>query len=304
MDVTARGEAEEAVAAFLGYLRRRGHPVATQRQYGRYLKLFAEWAGERELEAITARDIELGYLGEWHDEWERKDGRAPSENTTRNHIQALRALYKFLERFDFLKAPNPMTRIEAPKIKRRGVKPWLRPDEEDALLAAHTNVREQVVVWFLRFTGVRWGEAMTLRQKDVDLVTGSISITHSKTDNGIRQVPILPELRPVIARWYAFLEERGLRDPNLPFFTTRLRNPMTEQQAIVLTKRVAARAGVQPVSPHGLRRTFGSSLINQGVRLEVVSKLLGHGSTTVTEQSYAELLNATIVQEVMRIVAA
>jgi site-specific recombinase XerD len=303
MDVTATGKVEEARAAFLGYLRRRGHPVATQRQYGRYLRLFAQWAGERELEAITARDIELGYLGQWHDEWERKNGRPPSDNTTRNHIQALRALYKFLERFDFLKAPNPMTRIEAPKIKRRGVKPWLRADEEDALLAAHRNVREQIVIWFLRFTGVRWGEAMALRQKDVDLATGLIAVTHSKTDNGIRQVPILPELRPVIARWYAFLEERGLRDPNLSFFTTRLRKPMTKQQAIVLTKRVAARAGLQPVSPHTLRRTFGSSLINQGVRLEVVSKLLGHGSTTVTEQSYAELLNATIVEEVMRIVA-
>jgi site-specific recombinase XerD len=297
------GTTEAAVSAFLGYLRRRGHPAGTQRQYGRYLKLFARWAGDRELDAITARDIELEYLGQWHDEWERKHGRAPSENTKRNHIQALRALYKFLERFDFLKAPNPMTRIEAPKIKRRGVKPWLRPDEEDALLAAHTNVREHVLIWFLRFTGVRWGEAMALRQKDVELATGSISVRHSKTDNGIRQVPIFPELRPVIDRWFAYLAERGLRDPNLPFFTTRFRNPITEQQAIVLTKRVARRAGVQPVSPHALRRTFGSSLINQGVRLEVVSKLLGHGSTTVTEQSYAELLNATIVEEVMRIVA-
>jgi site-specific recombinase XerD len=303
MDEKHSCKAEEAVSAFLGYLRRRGHPVGTQRQYGRYLKLFAQWAGDQELDAITARDIELGYLGQWHDEWERTQGRAPSENTKRNHIQALRALYKFLERFDFLNAPNPMTKIEAPKVKRRGVKPWLRPDEDDALLAAHTNVREQIVIWFLRFTGVRWGEAMALRQKDVDLAAGSISVAHSKTDNGIRQLPILPELRPAIVRWFAYLDDRGLRDPHLPFFTTRFRKPMTEQQAIVLTKRVAARAGIQPVSPHTLRRTFGSSLINQGLRLEVVSKLLGHGSTTVTEQSYAELLHATIVEEVMRIVA-
>jgi site-specific recombinase XerD len=199
-------KAEEAVSAFLGYLRRRGHPIGTQRQYGRYLKLFAQWAGDQELDAITARDIELGYLGQWHDEWERTQGRAPSENTKRNHIQALRALYKFLERFDFLNAPNPMTKIEAPKVKRRGVKPWLRPDEDDALLAAHTNVREQIVIWFLRFTGVRWGEAMALRQKDVDLAAGSISVAHSKTDNGIRQLPILPELRPAIVRWFAYRE--------------------------------------------------------------------------------------------------
>ncbi|CAN5167850.1 hypothetical protein BH18ACT14_BH18ACT14_06940 [soil metagenome] len=93
MDATDTGGSQEAVSAFLGYLRRRGHPVGTQRQYGRYLNLFAQWAGDREPDAITAREIELDYLGQWHDEWERKNGRAPSDNTMRNHIQALRALY-------------------------------------------------------------------------------------------------------------------------------------------------------------------------------------------------------------------
>ena len=51
------------------------------------------------------------------------------------------------------------------------------------------------------------------------------------------------------------------------------------------------------ISPHTLRRTFGSDLINRGLRLETVSKLLGHSSTTITERAYAQLLAPTIRRE-------
>ena len=51
------------------------------------------------------------------------------------------------------------------------------------------------------------------------------------------------------------------------------------------------------VSPHTLRRTFGSDLINRGLRLETVSKLLGHSNTTITERAYAQLLAPTIRRE-------
>jgi integrase/recombinase XerD len=81
---------------------------------------------------------------------------------------------------------------------------------------------------------------------------------------------------------------------------------MHAQFAWRVVKRVAERASVRldpnggsSISPHTLRRTLGSDLLNRGVRLEVVSKLLGHASTTITEQAYAELLDATIAAEVL-----
>ena len=55
------------------------------------------------------------------------------------------------------------------------------------------------------------------------------------------------------------------------------------------------------VTPHTLRRTFGSDLLNRGLRLEVVSKLLGHASTVVTERAYAELLDDTMRRELLRV---
>jgi integrase len=58
---------------------------------------------------------------------------------------------------------------------------------------------------------------------------------------------------------------------------------------------------VSTITPHTLRRTFGSDLLNKGLRLEVVSRLLGHSSTVVTERAYAELLGATIRDELFAV---
>lgn len=94
-----------------------------------------------------------------------------------------------------------------------------------------------------------------------------------------------------------------------------------------LIKRVAARAGVRPIqctckstsayrhdtgcprtragenrseiSPHTLRRSFASDLLNRGVRLEVVSKLLGHASVAVTQKAYATHLDDTARRELL-----
>jgi site-specific recombinase XerD len=87
---------------------------------------------------------------------------------------------------------------------------------------------------------------------------------------------------------------------------------MTHVQLWTSVKRVAHRADVRRrpghehgygnragVSPHTLRRTFASDLLNRGVRLEVVSRLLGHSETRTTEHSYAVLLNSRITVEAL-----
>ena len=83
---------------------------------------------------------------------------------------------------------------------------------------------------------------------------------------------------------------------------------MKEAFAWRLVKRVARRAGVRvtgpgaldsAVSPHTLRRTYATDLLNRGVREEVVSKLLGHADTRTTSAYYAELLDATARREVL-----
>lgn len=165
---------------------------------------------------------------------------------------------------------------------------------------------ESAIVWFLRWTGLRIGEALSLKVADVDFAEGLIFVRKSKTARGVRAVPIAPELRPKLNRWLHVLQERGLLADNAPLFCTRNRRPWSSQQAEKIVRRVAARAklriddkGVSRVTPHTLRRTFGSHLLNVGCRIEVVSALLGHSSTEITEKAYAELTQQTIRREML-----
>jgi integrase len=128
--------------------------------------------------------------------------------------------------------------------------------------------------------------------RDVDLIERTIYVQDSKTENGIREVPIAPELVPRIKRWTTYVRERGCHKPNGYFLcTTNVRHwrgpdgrvhesvpggPMRQQTVERIVRRVGDRAGIERLIPHRLRRTFGSFLLNQDVRLETVSELLGH----------------------------
>jgi integrase/recombinase XerD len=149
---------------------------------------------------------------------------------------------------------------------------------------------------------MRVSEARSLRIRDVDLQAGSIRIRVSKSDSGIRVVPIASELRLELERWFERLRERGLYATDAPVLCTEHGTPMLSQYIWRVVKRVGEHAGVK-VSPHTLRRTFGSHLLNQGMRLETVSKLLGHSDIRVTQAAYAQLEDSTVRDEFMRVVA-
>jgi integrase/recombinase XerD len=188
---------------------------------------------------------------------------------------------------------------------------WLRPAEDQALLRCNGSLQERFLIALLRWSGLRVSEATSLTLADIDTSAGreAITVRHSKTSAGRRTIPIVPELQPLLHDWVAYLAAHGLDALTLPLLSSRQGTPMRTGFAWRLVKRVAHRAGIRPrpctcntqhpphqpgcprnlngynksdVSPHTLRRTFGSHLLNNGLRLEVVSKLLGHATTTIT----------------------
>jgi site-specific recombinase XerD len=114
----------------------------------------------------------------------------------------------------------------------------------------------------------------------------------SKSDAGLRRVPFSDKLATEIRSWLDHLERQGQRRSGLPFLVTNRGTAMKTQFAWRIIRRTAERADVRggKVSTHTLRRTFGSDLLNRGMRLETASKLLGHAHTGVTQDAYAELL--------------
>src|SRR5262249_3381278 len=168
---------------------------------------------------------------------------------------------------------------------------------------------------------------------DVDLTPGreSLAVRKSKTTAGVRTIPLVPCLVPELDDWLSLLRAREIASPQVAVLATATGSPFKPTFVWRLVKRAGARADVRPVpclcrsgrrshhepgcprtvsgenvssiSPHTLRRTFGSYLLNKGLRLEVVSRLLGHSSTVVTERAYAELLAPTIRDELIAVLS-
>jgi integrase len=264
--------------------------------------------GDLAIGDVTAAQIEMQYLSVWHDDFRQQYGRAPAPNTQRNHIQALRSFYAWADRFDWLRdgtgalARNPMTKVESVPVKRR-LREWLRPDEFDALLLAAVKPNERILVSFFGFTGMRLSEATAMQWRDLNLITrpGTLAIGRAtKTSTGVRTIPLLPELRPFLVEWHKHLSQRESAAAATPILSTKLGTPVTQQHVATVLARVATRAGLEKrVTPQTLRRTFGSTLLNKGVSIEVVSKMLGHSNTRVTEDAYAEMLPDRVFSEVL-----
>jgi len=325
------------IDAFEYYLRRQGRAEGTKVKYLHVVRGFNDWVGERALTTLTPADIDL-FLGECEAAFEQSRGRSLSRATVRGKIAALRSFFDYLERMGLLvdetgaAVRNPMRAVIAPPAEQRA-NDFLTADEDAALLSVECSEHERIIVWLLRWTGLRVSEACSLTLADFDLAPASelVRVRISKTSSGRRSIPLPPVLVPEIHAWLLTLDGRGLNEPTTPFLATRWGTAMKPPFVWRIVKRVAARAGVRVVqcsclsgrvthhqpgcprtlngencselSPHTLRRTYASHLINLGLRLEVVARLLGHSRTSVTERSYAQLMGTTIRRELIAVLA-
>ena len=328
----AESENERLLHSFDLYLARQARSNGTRRKYGEALAGYGHWLDQRDPGSVGADEIDR-YLEQWRERFQQRHRRSPASASYRAQINALRAFYAYLDRFSLITdthgqpLPDPMRKILPPKSEPTS-NDWLRPAEDQALLHCDGTLQERFLIALLRWSGLRVSEAISLTRADLDLTPGheSLTVRHSKTPAGRRTIPIIPELQPLLHHWLDHLNSNGLTGPAVPLLSSRHATPMPISFAWRLVKRLAHRAGVRPrpctchtplpphqpgrprnlngynksdVTPHTLRRTFGSDLLNRGLRLEVVSKLLGHATTTITEHAYAELLDDTTRRELL-----
>lgn len=292
MDSSANREtpaAEQLLDSFDGYLRRRGRAESTRRQYAYALVPFRRWLGAQAVGDLTVADLEL-FLTHWETDFQRRHGHLPRPATMRGTIGALRVFFAYLEETDLLiggdgvRGRNPLRSIHSPASPQRP-NDFLRPYEDRALLNVDVPHHQRVIVWLLRYTGLRVAEAHALTLADVDLTPEfeALAVRHSKTPAGSRVIPLLPQLLPVLQDHVACIQ-RAWGSREAPLLPTRSGAPITTNYMWRSVKRVAYEAGVRPVSctcgttrqdrhvagcprtisgenrsavtPHALRRTF------------------------------------------------
>jgi integrase len=173
--------------------------------------------------------------------------------------------------------------LQEPPGRQRPIK----PAELTAILGAFKRVDARFarrVVQAALLTGCRLGEILSLEAGDVDLKRKVLDLSKTK-QNRNHQIVVTPPLASVLKEALADEKRKG----GAHVFVNRAGKPYTVDGFSKHFARVADRAKLPDITFHDLRRHVGTLLINEGERLEVVSKLLGHSTVAVTQRSYAHL---------------
>jgi integrase/recombinase XerC len=218
-----------------------------------------------------------------------------SKRSVNRKLAALRTFFKWLRKDGKLEE-NPMTRIQGPKGEKRlpvfVKESELDPQKVNALFSSDfEGLRNSLIVELFYQTGMRLSELIDL--KDAAVNQQYIKVLGKR--NKERLIPIAPELLLKINQYRAAKRALGLEHPNL---LLRMNGQALYAQLVYrLVKEVLGTlSGVEKRSPHILRHTFATHMLNNGAGLETLKDLLGHANLSATQvythNSFAQLRKA------------
>jgi integrase/recombinase XerD len=281
------------VEDFLQYLRHeRGQAEHTQKTYASLLGKFITWSGE---EGLTDwRQVELKHLMLFlKHERERPLGDEPKESTKRLssesvylEIAALRAFYRFAENEKLLPA-NVAENLSLPRRWKR-LPNSLSNAEIEKLLGPEKpetpqSLCDQAVLELAYASGLRLSELKNLRLEQLHLEAGFIHVIGK--GNKERVVPVGRKAVESLNR-FTRTGRPKLVTPRSPanVFLTRRGTPFASVTLWLRLKNRVRRAGVsRNFTPHMLRHSFATHLLEHGADLRVIQELLGHASIGTTE---------------------
>ena len=248
------------------------------RDVRRYLAFLAE-AGRASWEEVGRADVQahLGALA--------RDGISPRSQA--RALSAIRGFHRLLVS-ERLAPADPTDEVDAPRRARK-LPQLLSRDEVDRLLAAPRQVRgaigvrDRAMLELLSATGLRVSELVTLEVNQVDLES-RVLLARGK-GNKERLVPVGGPAADALRAWLAGPREQVLRlRRTRDLFVTPRGRRMTRQGFWKLLARYARAAGIsRAVSPHKLRHSFATHLLEGGADLRAVQSMLGHADVSTTE---------------------
>lgn len=269
------------VERFLQYLRHeRNLSVRTVDRYRRDLEqwiAFATAGGEEmDLTSVTAGDIRSWLMNR------AERGEKPA--TLRVHLQAIRALYRYLMRKGVVDA-NPAMTVELAKLAKP-LPSFVRESTVNEVLDADideqdfTQVRDRLIVMLFYETGIRLSELIGLQDAAVDTAKHELKVRGKRDKDRI--VPFGNELAAALDHYRTLRAEVAPTVDNL--LVTHKGKPLYPSLVYhVVHNALVTAGGTGKLSPHVLRHTFASVMLNSGAELNSVKELLGHESLAATQ---------------------
>lgn len=279
--------AAEWLQPFLDYLaKERRYSVYTARNYRQAVEDYTGWLKQSgrapdAFAALTARDVRDFVI-----EAQRRFGR----RTLHNHVSGLRTFYRYWMREGKL-TRNPFVGVPLPKLEKALPK-FLTEDQMLKLLAgpekllanesvsAFTALRDRLVLEVLYGGGLRVSEAVSLNYGGVDFGTGSARVLGKGRKERI--CPLGDAAMAVLKKFRDTQAKDTAREA--PVLVTERHGRMTPAEVQKLVKRYLALADLpMDITPHKLRHSYATHLLNAGADLRSVQELLGHASLTTTQ---------------------
>ncbi|MDE5976337.1 MAG: tyrosine-type recombinase/integrase [Muribaculaceae bacterium] len=228
-----------------------------------------------------------------------------SPRTLRRKAQSLRAFFRFLLRHDIIES-NPTRDLSLPKLPKP-LPDHIRMEEIEKILSREEylltdtpeenpeeETRNHLIIETLYSLGLRRAELIALSDRDISREAAEIKVTGKRSKQRI--VPVPQKLLDDIARW------QNLRDsiwPDLPepkpLIVMKGRR-ITPSQLYTIVKKELADTNARRKSPHALRHSFATAMLNDGADLNSVKEFLGHSSLSTTQIythiSFAEMKKA------------
>ncbi|MEO8549094.1 MAG: site-specific tyrosine recombinase XerD [Kofleriaceae bacterium] len=288
---------DEAVDLFLDHVKvERGLARHTIEAYGRDLARFVTFVTERgraDVDDITTPDL-TDYLIELASAGLAARSRARA-------LVAIRGLFRHLIGERWLEA-DPSALIDAPRVAKRI--PGVLGEEAVARLIATPpdtprGRRDIAMIELAYASGLRVSELVTLAVADVNLSHGFVRVTGKGQKT--RLVPVGASALARITRYLADDRPALVKDPaERAMFLTDRGRPMTRQGFWKALRTYARKAGVRmpggEVSPHKLRHSFATHLVEHGADLRAVQAMLGHADISTTE-IYTHVSRARVIEQ-------
>ena len=267
---------------FLDYLRyERNASPQTVQTYEESLRAFDSYLTFRD-NGLSIDSVDSDLIRDWMESLMDKGN---SASTINKNLSALRSFYRFALKRGLVKK-DPAHAVTGPK-KSKPLPQFLREGEMDRLLdglewdSSFNNVRARTILILFYETGLRRSELVGLDDKDVDYDAAQLKVTGKR--NKQRIVPFGAELAEQLKSYQAVRREKFGETCGAMFLSDKGERISGEQVYQIVRKYLSMVTSLKKRSPHVLRHTFATAMLNNGAGLESIKNLLGHASVSTTE---------------------
>ena len=278
-------------SAFLEYLQyEKKYSAHTVKAYGKDISDFSEFL-QNEFEEEHLQNVHYSQVRSWIVSLSEND---ISNRSINRKISSLKGLYKFFLKTGDIET-NPLAKHKALKTSKKVQIPFSRAEVDQVLESLEAtdflSSRDKLLVELFYSTGIRRMELIQIKTTDLDLVSGTLKVLGKR--NKERIIPLLKTVANTAETYLGFRKENI--DQNIDFLFLTERGDKIYESLVyrIINNYFSKVSGKVKKSPHILRHTFATHLLNQGANLNAVKELLGHSSLASTQvythNSIAEL---------------